>query len=73
MDIQLSDGLSFEIFKEIKSVTPIIFITAYDKYALEAFEVKGVDYILKPFDKINSLLNLEVSTPWSSANLSRLL
>ena len=59
MDIQLSDGLSFEIFKEIKSVTPIIFITAYDKYALEAFEVKGVDYILKPFDKTKIKHSLE--------------
>ena len=51
MDIHLTDGYAFEIFKEVESKTPIIFITSYDKYALEAFNVKGIDYILKPFDK----------------------
>jgi len=51
MDINLTDGLSFEIFNQIESNTPIIFVTAYDKYALDAFRVNGVDYILKPFDK----------------------
>ena len=51
MDIHLTDGLSFEIFNKIDSNTPIVFVTAYDQYALEAFKVKGVDYILKPFDK----------------------
>lgn len=51
MDINLTDGLSFEIFNQIESNTPIIFVTAYDQYALDAFRVNGVDYILKPFDK----------------------
>jgi len=51
MDINLTDGLSFEIFNQIESSTPIIFVTAYDQYALDAFRVNGVDYILKPFDK----------------------
>ncbi|WP_044204471.1 LytTR family DNA-binding domain-containing protein [Flammeovirga sp. OC4] len=51
-DIQLPDGLSFEIFQEIKCEVPIVFCTAYDEYALEAFKVNGIDYILKPFDNI---------------------
>ncbi|MCB0373370.1 MAG: response regulator transcription factor [Muricauda sp.] len=51
MDIRLTDGLSFDIFKFIKPSVPIIFITAYDHYALEAFKVNGLDYILKPFQK----------------------
>jgi len=51
MDINLTDGLSFEIFNQIESNTPIEFLKAYDQYALDAFKVNGVDYILKPFDK----------------------
>jgi len=51
MDINLTDGLSFEIFNQIESNTPIVFLTAYDQYALDAFKVNGVYYILKPFDK----------------------
>ncbi|SDQ25834.1 LytR/AlgR family response regulator transcription factor [Flagellimonas zhangzhouensis] len=49
MDIRLTDGLSIEIFKSISPSVPVIFITAYDHYALEAFRVNGLDYILKPF------------------------
>jgi DNA-binding LytR/AlgR family response regulator len=48
MDIQLSDGLSFEIFDRIKLNVPVIFTTAYDEYALRAFKVNSVDYLLKP-------------------------
>ena len=48
MDIQLSDGLSFEIFNHLELTTPIIFTTAYDQYALDAFKVYSVDYLLKP-------------------------
>ncbi len=48
MDIQLSDGSAFEIFKQIKIVTPVIFTTAFDQYALEAFKVLSIDYLLKP-------------------------
>jgi len=48
-DIQLGDGLSFEIFKEAKIDTPIIFCTAFDEYALAAFRTNGIDYLLKPF------------------------
>lgn len=50
LDIQLSDGLSFEIFEQIKVACPVIFTTAYDQYALQAFRVHGIDYLLKPID-----------------------
>lgn len=48
MDIQLQDGISFEIFENCKIKAPIIFTTAYDEYALKAFKVNSVDYLLKP-------------------------
>ncbi|MBN2821052.1 MAG: response regulator transcription factor [Bacteroidales bacterium] len=47
-DIQLADGLSFEIFSRIKIKCPIIFCTAYDQYTLQAFKTNGIEYILKP-------------------------
>jgi len=50
LDIQLSDGLSFEIFDEIEIKSSIIFTTAYDQYALKAFKLNSVDYLLKPID-----------------------
>jgi two-component system, LytTR family, response regulator LytT len=49
-DIQLGDGLCFEIFKTVSVNTPVIFCTAYDEYAIKAFTANGIDYILKPFD-----------------------
>ncbi|ANH82951.1 hypothetical protein A8C56_19910 [Niabella ginsenosidivorans] len=48
-DIHLADGQSFEIFKNAGMNAPVIFITAYDQYALQAFKANGIDYILKPF------------------------
>ena len=48
-DIQLTDGLSFEIFKTVKIDVPVIFCTAYDEYALNAFDANGIAYLLKPF------------------------
>lgn len=50
LDIQLSDGLSFEIFEEIPIKSAIIFTTAYDEYALKAFKLNSIDYLLKPID-----------------------
>lgn len=50
-DIQLGDGLSFEIYKEVKLNVPIIFCTAFDEYALHAFESNSIDYLLKPLEE----------------------
>jgi len=50
MDIQLSDGLSFEIFTEVEFDIPVIFTTAFDSYMLNAFKVHSVDYLLKPIE-----------------------
>jgi DNA-binding LytR/AlgR family response regulator len=49
-DIQLADGLSFEIFEQVKIDCPVIFTTAYDQYAIKAFKNNGIDYLLKPID-----------------------
>ncbi|HEX6846445.1 MAG TPA: LytTR family DNA-binding domain-containing protein [Chitinophagaceae bacterium] len=49
-DIQLSDGVSFEIFERYDLKCPIIFTTAYDEYAIRAFKVNGIDYLIKPVD-----------------------
>jgi DNA-binding LytR/AlgR family response regulator len=51
LDIQLADGLSFEIFKKTKVDSFIIFTTAYDEYAIQAFELNSIDYLLKPINK----------------------
>ena len=51
MDIQLADGISFQIFEKCEVKAPVIFTTAYEEYALRAFKVNSVDYILKPVDK----------------------
>lgn len=51
LDIQLSDGLSFEIFKQVNIESSIIFTTAYDEYAIQAFKVNSIDYLLKPVEK----------------------
>jgi DNA-binding LytR/AlgR family response regulator len=50
-DIRLLDGLAFEIFTQVKVETPVIFTTAYDQYAIRAFEVNSIDYLLKPVQK----------------------
>ena len=51
MDIQLDDGISFEIFDAVKIEAPVIFTTAYNEYAIRAFKVNSVDYLLKPIDE----------------------
>lgn len=50
-DVQLSDGLSFDIFSQKKINIPVIFVTAYDEYIIKAFDHNGIDYLLKPVDK----------------------
>ena len=51
MDIQLADGLSFEIFQKVEVTAPIIFTTAFDEYAIQAFKVNSIDYLLKPIQE----------------------
>lgn len=51
MDIHLSDGESFKIFEKVKVNSPVIFTTAYDQYALKAFQTSGIDYLLKPIQE----------------------
>lgn len=51
MDIELADGQSFEIFNRIEINTPVVFTTAYDEFALKAFKVNSIDYLLKPIEK----------------------
>lgn len=60
-DIQLNDGVSFEIFERYSLSCPIIFTTAYDEYALRAFKVNGIDYLLKPIDKLELQRAIEKS------------
>src|SRR4029077_19183952 len=51
MDIELSDGQSFEIFNRTEVKSPVVFTTSYDEYALKAFKVNSIDYLLKPIQK----------------------
>ena len=81
MDIQLSDGLSFEIFKHAEIKCPVIFTTAFDEYAIQAFKVNSIDYLLKPIeagDLRNSLkkfdeLKKQFSAESESKQLKKLL
>jgi len=59
LDIHLADDLSFKIFEQIQVATPVIFTTAYDQYALRAFKVNSLDYLLKPIDKEELAQSLE--------------
>jgi len=59
MDIQLSDGVSFDLLKHVDIRCPIIFTTAYNEYAIRAFKVNSIDYLLKPVDKVELQTALE--------------
>ena len=59
MDIQLADGLSFDIFSQVQIKTPVIFTTAFDQYTLKAFKVNSIDYLLKPIDESGLKLAVE--------------
>ena len=71
MDIQLNDGVCFEIFESVDIVKPIIFTTAYDKYAIDAFKVNSIDYLLKPI-KIEELKKaiIKFNTIYNQRNYS---
>jgi two-component system, LytTR family, response regulator LytT len=58
-DIQLADGISFEIYEQVQIKAPIIFITAFDEYAIRAFKLNSVDYILKPIDADSLIFAIE--------------
>ncbi|HMU10149.1 MAG TPA: LytTR family DNA-binding domain-containing protein [Ferruginibacter sp.] len=77
-DIQLADGTSFDIFREVKIECPIIFVTAFDQYAIEAFKVNSVDYLLKPLkkDELLAAINKYKTTrpaPAAPFDISKLL
>ncbi len=77
MDIRLADGLSFEIFREVKITSPVIFTTAYDEYALQAFKVYGAAYLLKPVlkEELEEALNKvrRIPSQVSSEDVSSIL
>ena len=78
MDIQLSDGVSFDLLSQYTLSCPIVFTTAYDEYAIRAFKVNGVDYLLKPvdeedlkkaIDKCKNIINKKITAPVDMAEL----
>ncbi|MFB9845452.1 LytR/AlgR family response regulator transcription factor [Mucilaginibacter ginsenosidivorans] len=82
MDVQLADGLCFEIFNRVQVDVPVIFCTAFDEYMMQAFKANGVDYVLKPFSaetisaalaKVRNLKNFFQQAGNTSANLSQLI
>lgn len=66
LDIQLADGLSFEIFNHSKIDKPIIFTTAYDQYAIQAFKVNAIDYLLKPIKKVELERSIQKFKDWAN-------
>lgn len=78
-DIQLGDGLSFDIFEKMHNTTPIIFCTAFNQYALKAFDTYGIDYILKPFSTeavtkaLHKYLNFKGKFAQPKANYSNII
>lgn len=70
LDIQLSDGLGFDLIKKLDLRTPIIFITAHDQYALKAFKVNSLDYILKPIDRVELNNAIEKYKEWHGKKIN---
>ncbi len=72
LDIQLADGVSFDIFRQVTIDAPVIFTTAYDKYTLKAFKVNSIDYLLKPIEKseLSAALNKYDSLKEKQANFA---
>ncbi|MBC7850005.1 MAG: response regulator transcription factor [Chitinophagaceae bacterium] len=70
MDIQLSDGVSFELFEQFQLTCPIIFTTAYDEYAIRAFKVNGIDYLLKPVDDNDLKRAITKARAWNKSSSS---
>jgi DNA-binding LytR/AlgR family response regulator len=70
LDVQLSDGLSFEIFNHISITCPVIFTTAYEEYAIKAFKVNSIDYLLKPIgiDDLKNAINKFTSFNYNFIN-----
>ncbi|WP_149243611.1 LytR/AlgR family response regulator transcription factor [Dyadobacter sp. 32] len=66
MDVRLADGLCFEIFEQTSVSSPVIFTTAYDEYAVRAFKVSGIDYLLKPIEKQELIVALLKVKPVSA-------
>lgn len=82
MDIQLADGLCFDIFKQVKVISPVVFCTAFNDYALEGFKSNGIDYLLKPFseesirgalEKVKGFKNFFQQHADAAADLDRVL
>jgi len=78
MDIQLTDGLSFQIFQQVMIKKPVIFITAFNEFALDAFKVNSIDYLLKPITfsdlsaSLKKLENLREQLQWNSQKTEQL-
>jgi len=69
LDIQLADGISFEIFNHSKIDKPIIFTTAYDQYAIQAFKVNAIDYLLKPLKKVELAASIQKFKDWKKSEV----
>ena len=69
MDINLSDGSAFAIFDRMKVTTPIVFVTAYDQFAIDAFKVNSIDYLLKPVNPEDVAAALEKFRQWGNRDV----
>ncbi|MBO7102096.1 MAG: response regulator [Bacteroidaceae bacterium] len=69
MDINLSDGSAFAIFDRMKVTTPIVFVTAYDQFAIDAFKVNSIDYLLKPVNPEDVAAALDKFKQWGNRDV----